>query len=41
MSSLVDPNLNADVYRKMTAADRPPVPDKNLQFILVYNGNTL
>ena len=37
MSSLVDPNLNADVYRKMTAADRPPVPDKNLQFILVYN----
>ena len=37
MSSLIDPNLNADVYRNMTAADRPPVPDKHLQFILIYN----
>ncbi|XP_031826177.1 methylosome protein WDR77 [Nomia melanderi] len=37
MESLVDPNLNADVYRNMTAADRPPVVDKNLQFILIHN----
>lgn len=39
MYSLRDPNLNADIYRNMTAADRPPVSDKNLQFILIYNGN--
>ncbi|KZC12058.1 PREDICTED: methylosome protein 50-like [Dufourea novaeangliae] len=37
MEPLMDPNLNAAVYRDMTAADRPPVPDKNLQFISIYN----
>lgn len=37
MESLVEPNLDADIYRNMTAADRPPVLDKHLQFILIYN----
>lgn len=40
MDSSVYPNLNADVYRNMTAADRPPVINKNLQFILIYNENS-
>ncbi|XP_076287392.1 methylosome protein WDR77 [Lasioglossum baleicum] len=37
MEPVMDPNLNADVYRNMTAAERPPVFDKNLQFILIHN----
>ncbi|KOC67425.1 Methylosome protein 50 [Habropoda laboriosa] len=37
MEPLIEPNLNADVYRNMTAADRPLVPDKHLQFILIYD----
>ncbi|XP_033340350.2 methylosome protein WDR77 [Megalopta genalis] len=37
MNSVIHPNLNADVYRNMTAADRPIVHDKNLQFILIHN----
>ncbi|XP_054013340.1 methylosome protein 50-like isoform X1 [Hylaeus anthracinus] len=37
MESLRDPNLNSNVYRNMTATDRPPVTDKHLQFILIYN----
>ncbi|XP_078040859.1 methylosome protein WDR77 [Augochlora pura] len=37
MDSMIDPNLNADVYRNMTPADRPLIHDKNLQFILIHN----
>ncbi|XP_076619515.1 methylosome protein WDR77 [Colletes latitarsis] len=37
MDDLKDPNLNADIYKNMTAADRLPISDKNLQFILIYN----
>ncbi|XP_026671978.1 methylosome protein 50-like [Ceratina calcarata] len=36
----VQPNLNAEVYRSMTPADRPPIPDKHLQFISIYNENS-
>lgn len=37
MEPVIDPNLNADIYRNMTPAERPPVLDKNLQFILIHN----
>ncbi|XP_076764218.1 methylosome protein WDR77 [Xylocopa sonorina] len=37
MTSLIQPNLNADVYRNMTAADRPHVFNKHLQCISIYN----
>ncbi|KAK2581316.1 hypothetical protein KPH14_008091 [Odynerus spinipes] len=37
MDTLIAPNLNVEMYRNMTPADRPPYPDKHLQFILVYN----
>lgn len=39
MDSTSAPNLNAEIYRNLTPADRPPFSDKHLQFILVYNGN--
>ncbi|XP_057342023.1 methylosome protein 50-like [Microplitis mediator] len=35
------PNTNADIYRNMTAADRPPVPDKHIQFIAVNDDKTI
>ena len=34
----VDPNMNAEEYRNLSAADRPPVPDKQLQVIKVFKG---
>lgn len=37
MDPSIHPNLSATVYKNMTAADRPPVPDKDLQFILIYD----
>lgn len=36
----IQPNLSSEVYRSMTPADRPPVPDKHLQFISIYNENS-
>jgi hypothetical protein len=35
----IDPNLNADVYRNMSAAEQPTVQDKQLEVVLVYKGN--
>lgn len=32
------PSSNAEIYRNMTPGDRPPKPDKQLQFIAVHNG---
>lgn len=40
-NSELDPNLNAEIYRNMTAADIPPTVDRHLQFILVSDGNIL
>ncbi|XP_060832024.1 methylosome protein WDR77-like [Bombus pascuorum] len=37
MDFLTPPNLNTDVYRNMTITDRPPVSNKHLQFINIYN----
>lgn len=34
----IDPNLNADAYRNLSAADHPTVQDKQLEVILVYKG---
>ncbi|KAH0550604.1 methylosome protein 50-like [Cotesia glomerata] len=35
------PNTNADIYRNMTAADRPPVLGKHLQFVAVNDDKTI
>ncbi|KAG8039889.1 hypothetical protein G9C98_000618 [Cotesia typhae] len=35
------PNTNADIYRNMTAADRPPVLSKHLQFVAVNDDKTI
>ncbi|XP_046833945.1 methylosome protein 50-like isoform X1 [Vespa crabro] len=40
MDTTSAPNLNAEIYRNLTPADRPPFSDKHLQFILVYNENS-
>lgn len=37
MDSTIQPNLSANLYRNMTPADQPPISDKDLQFILIYN----
>lgn len=37
MDFLTPPNLNTDVYRNMTITDRPPLFNKHLQFINIYN----
>lgn len=39
MDISIAPNLNAEIYRNLTQADRPTVSDKHLQLILVYDGN--
>ncbi|XP_011494723.1 PREDICTED: methylosome protein 50-like [Ceratosolen solmsi marchali] len=37
----IDPNLNADVYRNMTASNRPMIQDKQLEVVLVYKDDSL
>ncbi|XP_001599571.4 methylosome protein 50 [Nasonia vitripennis] len=37
----IDPNLNADAYRNLSAADHPTVQDKQLEVILVYKDDSL
>lgn len=32
------PNTNGDTFRNMLFTDRPPVVNKNLQFLLIYDG---
>ncbi|XP_015178911.1 PREDICTED: methylosome protein 50-like isoform X3 [Polistes dominula] len=39
MDISIAPNLNAEVYRNLSQADRPTVTDKHLQLILVYDDN--
>lgn len=34
----IDPNLNADAYRNLSAADQPPIHDKQLEVIVVHKG---
>lgn len=34
----VIPNMNAEEYRNLSDADRPPVHDKQLQVIKVFQG---
>lgn len=34
----VIPNMNAEEYRNLSDADRPPVYDKQLQVIKVFQG---
>lgn len=37
MESWNTPNINGDIFRNMLFTDRPPVVNKNLQFLLIYD----
>ena len=37
----MDPNMNAEEYRNMKMADRPLMPDKQLQVIKVFKSKIL
>lgn len=41
MENWNNPNINADIFRNMLFTDRPPVVNKNLQFLLIYDGKKL
>lgn len=37
----IDPNLNADAYRNLSAADQPPINDRQLEVVVTHKGKFL